>query len=384
MSHRIFLAEGARIVGAGLKRKLFGAKRYRGSAKDICEQICLGCFDEKRRCYQTSLTSYAQFWARDFGRCAPALLDLGFERQVGETYAYALCVYERFGRFALVITPRGELLEFPLGTYSPDGFAFFLMGLAHLADGALVKKYRGLLEREITRFYETVVDPRSGLVRSGIHFSEAQDYVVRSSSCYSNVMCFVAQRSIDALGLSNPLAGFDYPELIPERYFEGRHFCDDERRRDYISGDASILPFWSGLFGWDDQAARLFARVLRKLDADGINAPLPARYGNTARKNRDMIFIERFNRWQRDAVWTCLGIHVLETLERLDRARFCLELKKYEQLVEEKGCFPEVLDGETEELYEGPFYMAEDSMLWAANLWRMLERPIPKSSLALS
>lgn len=375
MSYRILLVEGARIVGAGMKRKLFGARRYRGSAKDICEQICRGCFDEARGCYQTSLTSYTQFWARDFGRCAPALLDLGFEGQVGRTYAYALSVYERFGRFALVITPSGELFEFPLRSYAPDGFAFFLMGLAHLGDTSLVKKHRGLLEREIARFYDTVVDPGTGLVRSGAHFSEAQDYVVRSSSCYSNVMCFVAQRSIDALGLSNPLSGFDYPALIRERYFAGEHFYDDEKRRDYVSGDASILPFWSGLFGWDEDAAGIFARVLRTLDAEGIGSPLPARYGNTARKNRDMIFIERFNRWQRDAVWTCLGIHLLETLERLDPDRFAFELRRYEELVEEMGCFPEVLDAQTKALFSGPFYKAEDSMLWAANLWRMLERP---------
>jgi hypothetical protein len=41
-------------------------------------------------------------------------------------------------------------------------------------------------------------------------------------------------------------------------------------------------------------------------------------------------------------------------------------------VVERERCFPEVLDGDTGGLFVSPVLVAEDSMLWAANLWHLL------------
>lgn len=129
--------EGFRLFATSLRRKIFGFTRYSGNAQEICEQIVRACFDHRRSYFRTSTTSYAEFWARDFGRCIPALLELGFEREVGDTYR--LACYECEGHFSLVLTPSGKPFDFP--AYAPDGFAFFLYGLAKLDDPSLVKRY---------------------------------------------------------------------------------------------------------------------------------------------------------------------------------------------------------------------------------------------------
>jgi len=355
---------------ASLQRKRDGARRFEGSALDICEQIVRGCFNVRQGYFMTSLTSYPELWARDFGRCVPALLSLGFEREVAQTYRYALAAYQSAGGFALVITRDQRLFDFP--AYAPDGFALFVSGLKHLGDGGLVAQYRPLLNREIERFYSLVIDPKTGLVRRHTLFSEAQDYIVRDSSCYSNSACHLLQQSLDAMGLFNPLAPYDYRSLVLDRFWDGDHFLDDQSRPSYPSGDAQLMPLWAGLLGHDPAARARLDMILSWMDAQGLNSPLPTRYGVGPHPRRRMHPLHWLNPWQTDTVWTCLGLHLLEILREFDHPRFPSVLARYRTLVESLGCFPEVLDSGTGAFYASLFSMSEDSMLWAASLWRLL------------
>lgn len=363
--------EGSRMVGRGFGRKLNGRHRvYSGNANEICSQIVERCFHRKKGYFRTSPTTYTDFWARDFGRCVPSLLGLGYREEVISSYRYALRKYEKRKRFALIITPKGRLFDFPY--YAPDGFAFFLRGLTFLDDPELVNRYRPFLERELRRFVVEVVDTSTGSVRQDRFFSEAQDYTKRASSCYSTVMCHLTRRAADALDLENPLAPYDYREIIEDRYWNGDHFWDDAARRPYVSGDACVTPFFADAV--PSPEAR-FQRVLARMDEEGLTWPYLARYGNTAEKNRPMIRLERFHKWQRNTVWPCLGLQLLEVLRRFDKNRYRHELAKYESLVETLGCFPEVLVPDPDpRLFAGPFYKSDDSMLWAADLLYMLRQ----------
>ena len=162
MIHPI-VPSGLRIVATGLFRRAFGYRRYQGDPKQICAKIVRACFDESRGYFRTSLRTYRDFWARDFGRCVPSLIALGFRDEVIRTYHFALERYRNGGRFALAINPRGGLFDFP--AYAPDGFALFLRGLAALNDAGLIDMYGDFLEKELLRFYRTVVDPRKGIAR---------------------------------------------------------------------------------------------------------------------------------------------------------------------------------------------------------------------------
>ncbi len=219
-----------------------------------------------------------------------------------------------------------------------------------------------------------VVDDATGLVRSDRRFSEAQDYAIRKASCYTTVMCHVVSGAADALALKNPLSKYDYPELICRTYWNGEFFYDDITRPPYISGDACILPFWAGAV---EHPKTRFQEVLQKLDQAGITRPLPARYGAQEGAKRPMIWIDRINPWQRDAVWTCLGLQYLEVLRRYEKERYQFDLRALKATVERLGCFPEVLAAEPVDLYQNTFYRSESAMLWAADL---LEMPVHKKA----
>jgi hypothetical protein len=358
-----------RIVFSGLYRRLFGRRQYEGDAESICRQIVEECFDSKRNCYMASPRTYRDFWARDFGRSVSSLLFLGYQNEVRATYRYALGAYRRKGRFALIISPDGGVHDFP--AYAPDGFAFFLYGLVHLQDERLIEAYRPFLEQELRRFVRIVVDEKTGLVRTDRRFSEAQDYAIRKASCYSTVMCHVASRAADALLLKNPLSRYDYPSLIRRHYWNGEFFYDDITKPPYISGDACITPFWADAVT-DPKAD--FEKVLRRLDDVGITRPIPARYCAQDGANRPMIWMDRINPWQRDAVWMCLGVQYLEVLSKFNPERYLFDLRSLEVTVERLGCFPEVLSKDTLDLYRSPLYCSEDAMIWAADLLRMLKK----------
>ena len=364
----------ARIFATGQIRRI-RPRQYHGSPEAICRQIVEACYDSKKKYFRTSAQTYPELWSRDFGRCVPALIHTGYRDEVVNSYLFAFRAYQRAGRYELTVLPSGSLYNFPFGSYSPDGFAFFLYGLCALNEPGLVADNKHFLNREAARFFRTVVAPRNGTVKENIHFSEAQDYLRRSSSCYSTCCCFIVQQALNKLGLDNPLASYNYSEILKHRYFnpEGHFFYDDMHRRNYISGDANILPFWSGMVSKPGFADIM--NVLEKMDESELNSPYPSRYRNGTEK-LPSLRLDRVNPWQTDSVWTCLGLHLLEMLYIYHRERFQSELNKICELVSRLRCFPEVIHHRTKNLYQYPLYVSETSMLWAANLLNLLqERP---------
>lgn len=178
-------------------------------------------------------------------------------------------------------------------------------------------------------------------MRKKILFSEAQDYAIRDSSCYSNAVCHLLLRQLDVLGLPNPLAYIDYPTLILERFWQENHFLDDLSGATYPSGDAQIMPFWCGVFDQNPAARSKLDKVIHWMD---YYHPFPCRYGIAADPNRRMLILHRLNPWQKDAIWTCLGMQFLEVLADFGHPRFSPELDAYKNLVEKLGFFPEILD----------------------------------------
>jgi hypothetical protein len=365
---------GCRMLRTGWLRRFF-LRTFEGSAAEICEQVIRACWDPRRRYLRTSASTYQEVWARDFGRVAPALIAAGFADEVEQTYEFALRAYERAGRFALVVDARGRLFDFPPGCPSPDGLAYFVSGLAALGSSALVRRYAGLLQREAVRFGLQAVDPRTGLLLRGRHFSEAQDYTVRDCSCYSCSMLHLMSLSLDTLGIPNPLCRFDYTDLVPRHFLRGEAFVDDLGSSGaYLSADANIAPFAVGLMGWGVEAQELFRKVLRQMDSARLNHPLPSRYAKGPHPERKMLLLERLNPWQTDAIWTCLGLELLAVLERFDPPRFAMELEAYRRMVERLGCFPEVLHAPRGDLLCTPIYTSESAMIWAGSLLAMLRR----------
>ncbi len=316
----------------------------------------------------TSPTTYPEFYARDFGRTVPSLLACGFDRWVESTFEYAFKHYESEGHFTLIISPSGKCFDFP--SYSPDGFAYFLHGMSCLNDPWLVKRHRTFLEREIERFYHLVLDSDK-LVRKETLFSEAQDYAHRNSSCYSNSVCLLIQRSLISLGLFNPLEDIDFSSQILKHFWRTDHFMDDLKGDFYPSGDAQIMPFLVGLK--DDSERTRLNLVIPWMEKTGLLDPMPARYGISSHPKRKMLPLETFHAWQTDAVWTSLGLDYLAILKKFKHPSFLIQLKQYQNLIERLSCFPEVIDSKSKTLFQSSLIETDDSMIWAASLLNLLK-----------
>ncbi|MBN2715900.1 MAG: hypothetical protein JXX14_08590 [Deltaproteobacteria bacterium] len=365
----------ARIILSGQMRR-FHIRTYGGSPKDICRSIVEACYDSKKKYFRTSVDTYPELWTRDFGRCVPALINAGYRDEVVNTYRFAFDAFQKSGRYELTILPDGQLYNFPFGTYSPDGYAFFLYGLCALDDESIIDDNSVFLAQESQRFFRLTVNPSDGTVKTNVHFSEAQDYLRRNSSCYTTCCCFIVQQALAKLGIANPLTNFDYPLILKERYYSDAHgyFYDDMFKRHFVSGDANILPFWSGAvsrqpFGCVDD---ILIPVLDNIEKSQLNMPYPTRYRNGTEK-LPSLRLDRINPWQTSSVWTCLGIHYLEMLYLYAPHHFTGELNRFVELIDRLRCFPEVVSHKTKTLYRYPLYVSETSMLWAANLLNLLQ-----------
>jgi len=322
----------------------------------------------------TSRTSYPEFYARDFGRCVFPLIKLGYKDKVKKTYEYAFNIYKKEKKFSLIITPQEKLFDFP--KYSPDGFAFFLLGLTQLNDKELISENKAFLQKELNRFVELVINKKTGLVKKNKHFSDAQDYSIRNSGSYTNVACFVVQQSASKLGLRNPLKKYDYKKLFLKHFWNGLYFYDDLDKKNYFSADANIEPFREGLFvNKTKQEREMFFLIDKKLETLGMNNPFPTKYHPDKKKEYETLSFEFFNKWERDSVWLSLGISYLESLKSFDKEKHDEYLDKYKEMIETERCFPELLDSKTGKPFKSMFYTSEDSMLWASNvLWLLKER----------
>ena len=364
-----------RIFLTGQKRR-FRLRTYSGTPKDVCRKIVEACYDSRKNYFRTSVDTYPELWTRDFGRCVPALIHTGYRQEVINTYRFAFDAFRNAGRYELTILPNGQLYNFPFGTYSPDGFAFFLYGLCALDDPTLVKNNRSFLTREAERFSRLVVHPDDGMVKADVHFSEAQDYLRRSGSCYTTCCAFIVQQALNRLNLPNPLRSHDYPTILKTHYYNSPlgFFYDDMSKRSFISGDANILPFWCGAVSRAPFANvdDILNPVLDNMQQAQLNSPYPTRYRNGTEK-LPSLRLDHFNPWQTRSVWTCLGIHFLEMLHQYAPARFSKEMMRFVGLIDKLRCFPEVVSHRTETLYSYPLYVSETSMLWAANLLNLLQ-----------
>jgi GH15 family glucan-1,4-alpha-glucosidase len=89
----ILVSESARMVLRRIRVSLKGVKQYSGNSEQICEQIIKDCYTKEKNYFMVSQGHFCEFYARDFGWCSEALLDLGYEQEVLNTLDYALGVF---------------------------------------------------------------------------------------------------------------------------------------------------------------------------------------------------------------------------------------------------------------------------------------------------
>ncbi len=356
-----YATSGLRIA----RRVVRGHIRHPGTAEEIIAAVIERCWDGHR--FAASGGQFGQFWARDFGFAAPALVRLGYADRVDASLDWALDAWARAGRITTTIFAGGRPAD--VWDYGVDSLPLVLRALrATPAGDLLVARHARLLEAEVRTFGEVVVDPATGLVRAGRRLSTHRDTVATSCNAYANAMVALLERELRATGwFGVPFAPGAADRLVGA-FWRGDHFAEGpvgSPDADVVTGDANVVPFWVEAVP-DELGA---AAMLSVLDGAGLADPLPLRYSATRPTHEDRVQRLFVPDYQGTAIWTSLGAMATEVALRADPPRGERWLGGHLGVVERDGTVWEVLDGALAP-YRGRLgiWRADEAMLWGAIL----------------
>ena len=332
-----------------------GYPRYDGNAEEICNKIVKACWNGTY--LQTSLGNFPEFYMRDLGISADALISLGYEQEVYKSLQYCLNIYSANGKITTTITPENKPVD--IFRYAPDSLAFLLRTLRAAKADDLVKTYEPFLIEQVKLFKEQVIHDESGLVNIK-PYSSMRDHSRRKSSCYDNCMAAMIRSELGRLGLENPLKKYNYADLIKLNFWNGNAFHDD-LKSDKITGDANVFPFWCEVFN-DTQMAKKSIAAIRH---EKLDEPYPLRYESGKLIGRTSPWTLFAPNYEGSTSWMHLGLCYLDVLSRHDSALFKESLDKITRLIEKEGNMLEVYN-EDGTPYGNFWYAADDSLIWAA------------------
>lgn len=391
--HPAVLGMGLHVAGVRARRALFGHRRDTGTAEEILRAGLERCWSG--RYLTASPGHYRQFWTRDTGFAASALVRLGgsWPERLLSTLAWAIETWR--GRGAHVTTTINPLLRWPVDIfdYGVDSLPLLLSSLrslaasphAGVAEGAaaLAHEHRLWIAGEVDWYVERVVDRDTGLVRSDRHFSAHRDTFRNGSTAYANTMVALLARTVAETGWG--------PDRLSHHFGRGtgasardwgsllrRHFWAGDRVRDRIgsdatSGEASVWPFFAGLIGDHDMQAAALGTLRR----EGYATPYPLRFEAAHRAEGMLLLFRLYSAdYQTTTAWTSLGSIFLSLLREVDTAAATVELDRMRRLIERDGTFWEVLDGTGRQWRSRSRLSVSDvSMLWGAILLATLLDP---------
>ncbi|HYN69428.1 MAG TPA: hypothetical protein VEX41_04385, partial [Candidatus Eisenbacteria bacterium] len=324
--HPGVLTMAMHINGDRILQAFLGHPRYPGTATAILRASLEACWEG--RYLTASPGKYRQFWTRDTGFAAPALVRLGdVERErLLLTYDWAISIWRR--RRSHVTTTISPPFDWPIDLfdYGVDSLPLLLAAL-RLADAAdLVDDHRDWLAAEVEYYCQMVVDDATGLVRTDRTYSAHRDTFRNSSTAYGNTMVALLGRTVAETGWGPDLLsrhfGGDWGSLLRTHFWMGDRFRD-RIGTDQTSGEANVWPFFAGVI--DDP--EMEAAALATLQRDGFAAPYPLRFDIAERRER-LLFLYRFLSpdYQTTTSWTSLGSIYLSLLREVDPARATAEL----------------------------------------------------------
>jgi len=351
-------------IGVRFRRQFRGHTRHKGDARSIVRACIEACWNG--RTFTASPGHFDMFWTRDLSFSVPSLVRLGHGERVHASLAYALDTWTK-RRSHITTTIHyfdrpGDVFE-----YGVDSLPLFVAALRAAGAEDLVDRHRAWLEDEIDHFYERVVDPLTGLVRSDRKFSAHRDTVVNRSNAYGNTMVALLAKTIEETGwFTSPFAAHfdgDYGRLLLEHFWVDDHFRD-ALGDDTVSGEANVWPFYTGVIADPE----ILAPSLAHLAANGFCDPYPLRYETSRRPEREVWLTRHIlPDYQGSTVWTSLGAMYLQLLRTVDPVLAAAETARYVEWIERDGTFWEVMDSAGQNWVSPRWLMiGEESMLWSA------------------
>ena len=351
------IKEGLRFFKATLHAKKHGFTVYEGDANSICKAIVSERWNGSY--FETGKRHYDQFWTRDIGMCASALINLGHREKLLKTLNYAMNRFDKAGKITTCITPDGKPYDFP--RMAVDSLPMLIHAIVVSDAHHIMIQHKDFLEKQIDHYFSTVFNPQTSMVKMYAHFSSMKDMAIRRSSTYDNCMVYMLQQELNLLGFHNPFKGHDIKAKVDKHLWNGSYYYEDMRRQKIVTGDANTFPFWTGMV----HSKAVFKKCMESIIQAKLDVPWPLKY--TARHSAisRMSMYERFaGDYERDTIWMHLGMCYLDCVAKY----YPSQLKKYmdalTKQIEENHNFLEVFttDGKP---FETHLHKCEEGMLWA-------------------
>ena len=370
---KVLIKEAFKIAKRDLVGK--GYKRYSGNAVEICSQIIEDRWNGTF--FEGGETLFKeQFWIRDFSLNVKGIIALGHIDKVRRNLAWALDIYKDNAAIGTTILERRTVTDF--WHYSADSLPFLLFSIRESGSSWLVEKHKDFLNREIKKYFRTLYDPQTGLVRE-IPFSIPKDVIMRNRSCVANSFMIFTQKLLDKSfpELNNPFAGRDLRNPFIDAFWNRyhRYFRNDlERDGDVVSADANIMPYWLGVI--DDK--KMLKSLIDSIKKEHLDEPFPLKYHSFSdqRWMRTHPAARFFSpNYQGDSIWTMMGpIYIdLEYEFYPDDAR--AHLRKYLELIEQYKAYVEVFEPDGKSPLKGRFgHVSETGTLWSAMIPPLVEK----------
>ncbi|MFC1741700.1 hypothetical protein ACFL3V_04155 [Nanoarchaeota archaeon] len=356
----IYISEPWRMFKRSRYVKKHGFKRFKGTPKNIAEQIIQSCWNKEQNYFMVSSGHFCEFYSRDFGMCAEALVKLGHRKKVIQTLDYALSHFKKHRRITTSISPKGICFDFP--TYGADSLPFIIRAIKAAKAKQILKKYNTFLKKEISYYFKTVFDRKTNLVKEGAHFSSMKDYSKRNSSCYSNCMLSMLNDDLAALKFYNPFSKYKIRQSILSTFWNGNYFYEDRSCEKTVTGDANTFPFWCGV----TNSRMVFNLCMKSMEKARLTKPFLLKYTAKKQKTAPAIWQELLaGDYERDTVWIHLGACFLDVISRFDKKKLKQFLAQYEANIKKYGNFLEVYDRNGKP-FKTLFYVTDESMLWVS------------------
>ncbi len=330
---------GTKQMLRGIKCRITGPKRYGDNYKEICRKSIESAWDGKY--FRGSGGHYSQFWTRDFGMCSKALCELGYGKKVRKTLKNALDAFERHGKLSTTIVFPD--LPFNLGPYSPDTLAWTIRAIKE--SNYDPSKHQELLEKEVNKFAEEVVD-EDGLIRTDTKLGALKGGYEEKGLLYNQVMAGMLSDDLEEIDLENPLSSFNFNKIIERNFWTGECFKND-LESDEITSDANLFPYWTGVIEDKDKKQKSLAKIQDK----GLDQPFPLVYksGPTS--------------YQVNTAWTQIGAAWIDLFK--ENKVFETYKTKYINWIEKYGNYLECFDRGGRP-FKKSIYYSDESMSWAS------------------
>lgn len=416
----IAYAKCAFHIGANV---YFGSKKAKGeNANEIIKEIHLYRFNSNEA-YLISGDHFSVQYPRNLGVFYHCLLDSGIDSTEEDwiqrqkiylkTIAYDLETFTQNGDVSTTIVPLGSKSAACINIYAypSDSLYGILFGLEtllfknrdniyHLKQNQRslytndAAKYLLLLYKEklinlIDKYYSTVFDGSTGLIKKSLHLSGAKDITMRHSSFYDNVVLWKIMKLSNELNLkifSDSIIE-DYRQHIITAFWlkkEG-YFIEDlsaeSINNNYYSSDWLVVLFTEFISPDNKQELHYFERSVEYIQKEKIDKPFGLKYQQTDRKKRQFPLVRFFvPSYGGSSIWSFWGCEYIKLLiilyTQTNNKKYLTvadeQINSYKNNIEKYKGFPELYNDDGTML-SGLFYKSIRQTGWVINYEQAIE-----------